>query len=59
MRTFKELPNSGRKRSKFLKKIPQFKKFIVDSDLDLSKEKDLINLFTIVNNKITTNENIK
>ena len=59
MRTFKELPNSGRKRNKFLKKIPQFKKSIVDSDLDLSKEKDLINLFTIVNNKITTNENIK
>ena len=59
MRTFKELPNSGRKRKKTLKKMPQFKKSIADSDLDLSKENDLINLFTIVNNKITTNENIK
>lgn len=59
MRTFVELPNSGRKRKKILKKKPQFKKSIADSELDLSKEKDLIALFTIVNNKLKTNENIK
>lgn len=58
-KSFIKLPKSSKKRKRILKRYGEFKSALNDSELDVSKENDLIALFTIVNNKINTNENIK
>lgn len=58
-RKFTSLPKSAKKRKRILKRYIEFKETFKDRKLDLSKENDLITLFTIVNNKLKTNENIK
>lgn len=58
-KSFNKLPKSSKKRKRILKRYREFKNALNDSELDMSKENDMIALFTIVNNKLKTNENIK